>query len=142
MAPAPTEESVTNTPSSSPAKVVSVAVHRGSGSACRVAVSRRSHRCDRTQTAVMTRAMPKAVVIRGGEALPLMPKIWSAKSVRIVAVMLPAGDAPVHRSFESMRQRAAVLGYRRVEEVGPDSSRRVHPKQQNENRRHQRAAAY
>jgi len=54
----------------------------------------------------------------------------------------PAGDAPVHRSFESMRQRAAGLGYRRVEEVGPDSSRRVHPEQQNENRRHQRAAAY
>src|SRR5262252_5169560 len=27
----------------------------------------------------------------------------------------PAGDAPVHRSFESMRQRAAGLGYRRVE---------------------------
>src|SRR5258708_878341 len=70
MAPAPTEESVTNTPSRSPVKVVSVAVHHGAGSACRVAVSRRSHRCDRTQTAVMTRAMPKAVVIRGGEALP------------------------------------------------------------------------
>jgi hypothetical protein len=49
----------------------SVAVHHGSGSACRVAVSRRSHRCDRMQTAVMTRAMPKAVVIRGGDALPL-----------------------------------------------------------------------
>src|SRR5205807_5882160 len=86
------EESVTNTPSRSPAKVVSVAVHHGAGSACRVAVSRRSHRCDRTQTAVMTRAMPKAVVIRGGEALPLMPKIWSAKSVRIVAGMLPVGN--------------------------------------------------
>src|SRR5215471_19764383 len=71
MAPAPTEESVTNTPSRSPAKVVSVAVHRGSGSACRVAVSRRSRRCDRTQTMVMTRAMPKAVVIRGGEAAGL-----------------------------------------------------------------------
>jgi hypothetical protein len=27
----------------------------------------------------------------------------------------PAGDAPVHRSFESMCQRAAGLGYRRVE---------------------------
>ncbi len=54
----------------------------------------------------------------------------------------PAGDAPVHRSFESMRQRAAGFGYRRVEEVGPDSGRRVHPEQQNENRRHQRAAAY
>src|ERR1700724_1709947 len=117
MAPAPTEESVTNTPSRSPAKVVSVAVHHGAGSACRVAVSRRSHRCDRTQTAVMTRAMPKAVVIRGGEA-------------------------PVHRSFESMRQRAAGLGYRRVEEVGPDSGRRVYPEQQYENRRHKRAAAY
>src|ERR1700751_1513883 len=64
-----------NTPSRSPAKVVSVAVHRGSGSACRVAVSRRSHRCNRTQTAVMTRAMPKAVVISGGESLPLMPKM-------------------------------------------------------------------
>src|SRR5271167_2589701 len=94
MAPAPTEESVTNTPSRSPAKVVSVAVHRGSGSACCVAVSRRSHRCDRTQTAVMTRAMPKAVVIRGGEALPLMPKIRSAKRVRIVAGMLPAALLP------------------------------------------------
>ena len=54
----------------------------------------------------------------------------------------PAGDAPVHRSFEPMRQSAAGLGYRRVEEVGPDSSRRVHPEQQNENRRHKGAAAY
>jgi hypothetical protein len=50
-------------------------IHRGFGSACRVAVSRRSPRCDRTQTAVMTRAMPKAAVIRGGESLPLMPKM-------------------------------------------------------------------
>ena len=54
----------------------------------------------------------------------------------------PAGDAPVHRSFETVRQRAAGLGYRRVEEVGPDGGRRVHPEQQNENRRHKGAAAY
>jgi hypothetical protein len=46
----------------------------------------------------------------------------------------PAGDAPVHRSFESIRQRAAGLGYCRVEEVGPDSGRCVHPEKQNENR--------
>src|SRR5205807_10335381 len=39
-------------------------------------------------------------------------------------------------------RRAAGLGYRRVEEVGPDSGRRVHPEQQNENRRHKRAADY
>ena len=84
--------------------------------------------------------MPKAVVIRGGEALPLMPKIWSAKSVRIVAGILPAASRPVTRqptrSFEPVRQRAAGLGYRRVEEVGPDSGRRVHPEEQNEDRRH------
>jgi hypothetical protein len=43
----------------------------------------------------MTRAMPKAVVIRGGESLPLMPKIWSAKSVSIVAGMLPPASRPV-----------------------------------------------
>ena len=58
------------------------------------------------------------------------------------ARLYPAGDAPVHRSFEPVRQRAAGLGYRRVEEVGPDSGRRVHPEQQNENRRHKGAAAY
>ena len=40
----------------------------------------------------MTRAMPKAVVIRVGEPLPLMPKIWRAKSVSIVAGMLPAAS--------------------------------------------------
>jgi hypothetical protein len=45
-------------------------------------------------------------------------------------------------TFESMRQRAAGLGYRRVEEVGSDSGCRMHPEQQNENRRHKRAAAY
>jgi hypothetical protein len=43
----------------------------------------------------MTRAMPKAVVIRGGESLPLMPKIWSAKRVRIVGGMLPPASLPV-----------------------------------------------
>src|ERR1700746_1889919 len=108
MAPAPTEESVTNTPSRSPAKCVSVAVHRGSGSACRVAVSRRSHRCDRTQTAVMTRAMPKAVVIRGGEALPLDAQDAEREEgedcCRDAAGSEPAGDAPVHRSFDPVRQ--------------------------------------
>jgi hypothetical protein len=41
----------------------------------------------------------------------------------------PAGEAPVHRSLGSMRQRAVSLGYRRAEEVGPDSGRRVHPEQ-------------
>jgi len=85
----------------------------------------------------MTRAMPKAVVIRVGEA-----REERKYCCRDAAGSEPAGDAPVHRSFESMRQRAAGLGYRRVEEVGPDSGRRVHPEQQNENRRHQRAAAY
>jgi len=54
----------------------------------------------------------------------------------------PAGDAPVQGSFELVRQRAAGLGYRRVGEVGPDSGRRVHPEEQNGDRRHKRAAAY
>src|SRR5947208_8387840 len=100
MAPAPTEESVTNIPSRSPAKVVSAAVQCGSGSACRVALSRRNHRCDRTQTAVMTRAMPKAVVIRGGEAVALdaqdVEHEKSQDCCRDAAGSEPADYAPVH----------------------------------------------
>jgi hypothetical protein len=60
--------------------------------------------------------------------------------------MLPAASRPVTRQstvpLSPCVSVPPVLVYRRVEEVGPDSGRRVHPEQQNENRRHKRAAAY
>ena len=121
MAPAPTEESVTNTPSRSPAKVVSVAVHRGSGHACRVAVQQ-------TQPPVRQDADRGRDQGRRGVALDAqdMEREERQDCCRDAAGSEPAGDAPVHRPFEPVRQRAVGLGYRRVEEVGPDSGRRVH----------------
>ncbi len=51
------------------------------------------------------------------------------------------GDGPVHRALQSMRQRAASLRDRGVEEVGADRHGRIDPEQQHQQRCHQRPAA-
>jgi hypothetical protein len=64
---------------------------------------------------------------------------WDGRR-QVLAVELANRES--RSSWRPVRQRAAGLGDRCVEEVGPDSGRRVHPEQQNKHRRHKRAAAY
>ena len=146
MAPAPTEESVHEHPEQEP----------GEGRQCRgrprigLRMPRRGQQTQPSMRQDADRGHDKGDAQSGrnqGRRVVALDaqdveREESQDCCRDAAGSEPAGDAPVHRSFEPVRQSAASLGYRRVEEVGPDSGRRVHPEQQNENRRHKRAAAY
>ncbi|KAH0431888.1 hypothetical protein KCU90_g5616, partial [Aureobasidium melanogenum] len=50
-------------------------------------------------------------------------------------------DLPVDGAFQAVYQRARRLGGGRVQQVGADRGSRMHVEQQNQDRRHQRAAA-
>ena len=53
-----------------------------------------------------------------------------------------ARDAPIDRAVIGVDSAAADLGQTRIEKVGPDGGRRMDPEDQNEQRRHEGAAAY
>ena len=77
------------------------------------------------------------------------PAFWPSQervsSVTIVAGIGAIGETPrnppVDGAVETMNQRAVALGDRGVEKVGADGRRRRDPEYEDEDRRHQRAAA-
>ena len=51
-------------------------------------------------------------------------------------------DAPIDRAVIGVHSTSGDLGETRIQEVGPNGGRRMDPKDQHEQRRHERAAAY
>jgi len=133
-----------NKPSRSPAKV-SVSAgpprirlpHASSQSA-------NEPRCAGRRTAVMTRATPKAVVIRGENSLPLRQEVEREERQIVAGIDAGSGrpvDAPVHRSFEPYASECRGLVIAVVRGGRSDSVVALHPNSGTESG-HEGAAAY
>ncbi len=109
MAPAPTEEIDTSTPSAAPVATVRTAVRRASSRPSRSPKASTSWRRKISAPAVTNSATPSTTVINWLAAAPLRSSFDSAKSVAAVIGTLPAASRPTMRQLmEPIRPCATV----------------------------------
>ena len=141
-APAPTEEIETSTPSTAPTATVTgpMALRKSSHGAARTGM-----RLRKMMAQAVSSSAPSETEIRCVISALRFGNCERIRMVMAAAGMLPAARRPtICQSIwplAAMHHGAAGLGDRRIEQIGTDRRWRVYAEQQDQQRRHQRAAA-